>query len=312
MLPMIYLLFFLFLTSAESFAQDMFSFMSPQSPNTSIELEGMFSPTEQVDKGPESTQVLSSGIGINQKIIKMSKDTVSVSGKWQRLNFSENQRPMVDYENIQGTIGWKKIRDENRISFFSVGYGSASDRAFKNGRDGTANVNFIHQFNDKWFGVANYSNNRPFLNNIPLPGFLWVKEMTRTDALIVGFPIIYWLKPLSTDWSLKYFGLIPWNHRVKVMYNKYGFIKPYFMFDQSPMSFFRHDREEKFERVFWVERRVGVGVEGFLSRSLRFDISGGYAFDRQLFEARNFSQRKKFLYNVDNTYFVGMNLFVSF
>ena len=66
------------------------------------------------------------------------------------------------------------------------------------------------------------------------------------------------------------------------------------------------------QTLFWFERRFALGVERKVSKALKNDLVGGYAFDRQFFETRNFSEKKRFLINADNAYFIGLNLRYSF
>jgi hypothetical protein len=51
-----------------------------------------------------------------------------------------------------------------------------------------------------------------------------------------------------------------------------------------------------------------VGIEGQLSKELKYDFGGGHAFDRQFFEARNFTDDKNFLINLEKSWFVGLVL----
>ncbi len=87
---------------------------------------------------------------------------------------------------------------------------------------------------------------------------------------------------------------------------------PYVGFDQSPQNFFRHDREERYNRFFWFERRIMTGVEGKLSKQLKYDLSGGLAFDRQFYEARNLGQGKENEVDLEKAGFVALNLRFNF
>lgn len=298
--------------SRVSYAQEFFSFLTPNTPNTSIEMEGGFSPQSDIDGGIDRTQILSTAVGANQKVYDQGKNLVTLGGKWQKLDLTAQSKALNDFYNIQGSVGYRRMYDDNRFGFVSLSYGSASDRPFKSSRDNTLSANYIHKFNERWFGVANYSNNRTFLNNVPLPGFFYVKEMTKEKALIFGFPIVYWMTPLSNNWSFRYLGILPWTHRAKLLYTKYKFFLPYIGYEQAPQTYFRDDRESKRDRFFWFERRVGLGVEGGFPRGFRYDLFSGLAFDRQFFEARNFSEKKNFVIDLEKAPFVQLNLRYAF
>lgn len=265
-----------------------------------------------IEGGKDQTQVFSNAIGANQKVYDEGRNLVTLGGKWQKLDLSARSPALNDFYNIQGSIGYRRMMDENRFGFASLSYGSASDRPFKSNRDNTLSANYIQKFNARWFGVVNYSNNRTFLNNVPLPGFFYVKEMTKEKALIFGFPIIYWMTPIGENWSFRYLGILPWTHRLKILYTKYKFLLPYVGFEQAPQSYFRDGRESRKDRFFWFERRLGAGVEGGLWRGFRYDLFSGLAFDRQFFEARNFTEKKNFNLDLENAPFVQLSLRYAF
>jgi hypothetical protein len=298
---MIFLFFFLAALSLR--AQD-FSFLSPRAPGSSFDAEGFYFPHSALDHGPEKNEVLSTSVGASHRFLKKGAHEVSAGARWTKLNFSPDEE-LRDYQNIQGSMSYKTTVEE-KLRLFSLSYGSASDRPFRNGRDNTLSANYFHQFNRRWFGVVNYSNNRAFLNNIPLPGFLYIKEMTPERSLVVGFPVIYWVTQLSPSLSLRYFGVLPWTHRLRVAYTALPELTPYFSFEHNPQSYFRHDRENVRDRFFWVEKRLALGLE-LPYRGAKFDVASGWAFDRQFFEARNFSESKSFLYNLENSYFISLS-----
>lgn len=293
-------------------AQDFLSFLSPRSPRTTLDASGSFSPMADIEKGQDASQVLMTNLSAGHMLYEKNKDSLVVGARYQKLDFSDRDSRLRDFYNVQGSLGYKRVLNDDRFWSASLSYGSASDRPFQNGQDGTVSFNYLQKFNARWFGVLNYSNNRTFLNNIPLPGFFYVKEMSQSRALVLGFPLIYWMTPINDNFTIRYFGILPWSHKLRVLYMKWRFIRPYVGYDQSPDSYFRSDRNDKNDRIFWYEKRLLAGVEGNLNRGLRYDVGAGYAFDRQLFEARNFADTKNFLYNFDNAYFVSLGIRYNF
>lgn len=306
-----FLSLFFFLPLASN-AQEFFNFLSPDSPSTTLELEGVFLPISDLEGGPEHSQVLNSGAGVTQRIYKDDQNQVNVGAKYQKLDLTAESPLLRDYYNQQGSVSFKRGLKDDKFWLASLSYGSASDRPFKNNRDNTLSANYIQKINSKWFIAGNYSNNRTFLNNIPLPGFFYVKEMSREKTFVIGFPFLFIIEPLSANWTIRYLGIIPWSHRLKLLYTKWKFVRPYFGLEQSPQNYFRHDRDSRYDRFFWFERRASLGIESGYGRAFKFDLSAGYAFDRQFFEARNFSQSKDFLINAENAYFVGLNVRYNF
>ena len=269
---------------------------------------GSFTPEKDLNNGPDKTQVGSTGLGIGQRVYDDGKNNFSVGAKYHKLDLNQQSEFVRDYYKLEGSVSYRRIAEDKKFWSTSLSFGSASDKPFRNGRDATIGANFLKQFNSRWFGILNYSNNRPFLNNIPIPGFFYVKEMTQERAMVIGFPIFYWMTPINENWSFRYFGVLPFTHRAKILYTKWKFIKPYIGYEQSPDMFLRHDRDNRRDRFFWFERKLAAGVEGGLSRQIRYDLSGGWAFDREFFEAKNYTEKKKNQFHVENGYFIGLNL----
>lgn len=306
------LLLFIFLTSHLSYAQDFFAFLSPDSPSTSIEVEGIYLPNKNVENEADDTQLINSAAGINQKVFKDDLNQIVVGAKYQKLDLTSHSSVLPDFYKYEGSVNYKRILSDDKFWLASLSYGTASDKPFKNGRDSTLGANYIHKVNSKWFVIANYSNNRAFLNNVPLPGFIYVQEMTREKAFVIGFPFLMWMRPVSQNFSIRYFGLLPWFHRLRLLYTNWGFVQPYIGFEQAPQNYFRSDREERTDRFFWFERKIVTGIEARLIKGMRLDLSGGLAFDRQFFEAKNFSEKKEFTVNVENAWFTALSVRYNF
>lgn len=294
------------LLSLSAFAQD-FSFLSEHAPQTSLELEQLFAPARSLESKGDESKVYFSNLQL-ARTVKDGKSAVIMGARFQKLNLSGHNPTLNDYSHIQGSLGYRRALENGHFWFLTGSYGSASDRPFKNSQDGTLSMNYVQKLSPRWFGILNYSNNRTFLNNIPLPGFFWVKEMTREKALILGFPFIYLMNPINENWSIRYIALMPWSHRLRLIYRKFEFLRPYITFEQAPLSYFRHDREDDDQRFFWFERRVALGVEGGISKNLKYDVLGGLAFDRQFYEAENFNETKSYLVNLQAGFFMGINL----
>lgn len=188
-------------------------------------------------------------------------------------------------------------------------YGSASDRPFRNGRDGMIALNGIYRSSEKWLWLANYSNNRPFMNHIPLPGFLFVKEHGREKNLMLGFPFIYILRPFASgQLSVRYLSILPYNHKLRFLYNSWTVMKPYLGLEQSIQAFFDSNRTTDQRRTFWQERKVTAGGEKSFGPFLKIDLQTGLAFDRQFFDARSYMRRQTAIRRIDDGAFVALNL----
>lgn len=148
---------------------------------------------------------------------------------------------------------------------------------------------FEKKDHSQWSLLLNYANRRPFLNHIPLLGFIYHYSPSDSFRLTLGVPIfgVYW--KFAPKWSINYFGLAPWSNRLNLAYSIFG---PYqigagLQFQQS--HYLLADRKDKREQFYYDERKIFLGLKGPISKVFYLDLESGYAFRRQFFFARRFS-----------------------
>lgn len=199
------------------------------------------------------------------------------------------------YRTVQGTLGARRYGIENIVRGFNISYGSASDKPFKRIANDTASANYMHQFNEKWWMLVNWSNNRTFLNNVPLPGVFYVAKANREETLLYGLPVLLWRKRWQSGFEAHYFGFIPFNHRAHIGWFWDPFHGVTLGYEHQPRVFFRDDRVERRERFFFVEQRVLLDLRGaVIPRRLEWEVGVGHAFNRSAFESENFGSKKRF------------------
>lgn len=290
-------------------AQDIALFFSPSMHVGQLSFENMTSPKTDVKGDGEKSKITNSRF--DAQYTKRGDSYDYLFGLNYRHFDLDHGKGNRDFFQYQGSIGIKKNLADNRFWLTTLSYGTASDRPFKNADDDTITINYVQKTSDKWFFVINYSNNRAFLNNIPFPGFFYMKDVSREKTTIFGLPFFLFIRQYG-DWSVKYLGFLPWTHQARLSFTKFFWIRPYVGFEQGVISFFRHDREELKDRVFFFQRKVGTGLEVFLSKSLRVDTSFGHVFDREIFEAKNFSEKKKGSTRFDASLYLEMKLVYTF
>ncbi len=295
---------FIFFLSTLVYAQDFNFLLTPGGPSSYLTFENQTQPKEG------ETKILNQRF-IFGHTIKTEKLDYVVGGNYQHLDFDNKSSSLRDYSQYQLSLGVRKKLSDNKFWFANVSYGSASDRPFKNADDDTISANYIRKTSDRWVMVVNYSNNRSFLNNIPLPGFFYIKDMTREKATIIGFPFFLWMRHTGY-WSYRYLGLLPWRHQARVSYSKFSRVHPFVGFEQEIFSFFRHDRDKTNQRVFYFQRKLGIGADFKLIPRLKFDLFLGHSFDREIFEAKNFSDKKSSKSRLDSSLFIETKISYSF
>ena len=198
--------------------------------------------------------------------------------------------------------------------FFTLG--SASDQLFasKNEMELQATVftRIPHGERNAWIGLLSYSNNREFLNNIPLPGVGYWYEPSDRYRMLIGIPFAFFeVKPLKTmSLEFSYFPIT--SIRVKATYRIWPSLRVYGGFDWRNESYFRADRPVKSERLFYYEKRLSVGFQWDVFRYVFLDLAGGFAFDRIYFEAEKYQDSRVNEMEIENGPFISTRVGLRF
>jgi hypothetical protein len=242
----------------------------------------------------------SSQLAIHQESLKATVQTWSDDQNRVYLDGRAAVLDLVDqpddlYEYVLGATYLRQLGEERSVSV-NASFGSASDHPFADGSvdtlGATATYGFASSPRSKWLLLVNYSNNRPILNGIPLPGFAYTYVPSREFRLTVGAPFaaIYW--QFAPDWSLTAFTVIPWVARASVAYRITGPVQLFASFDFSQQTFLRLGRANEKERIFYDEKKATLGVRSPLSSVLSAELEGGYAFGRRFFNAESYGADK--------------------
>jgi hypothetical protein len=142
--------------------------------------------------------------------------------------------------------------------------------------------------NNAWLFSLNYSNNRYFANNIPLPGVAYlIRSPSKGLDFLIGFPLVF----LSYRPTKKLYGRVlvfgPQNMGAEAGYFIVGPLKLYSRFDLNQQSWIRSDRDVRANRLFYEQKKWTLGVGMPVLKSLSMDFSGGYEYGRSFYEAES-------------------------
>jgi len=286
-------------------------FMPFRASDWRIELEGLaFDRTAIKDSNQKVTQQFES-INITRRILENERDTLFLNTRYQKLDFSERSSLLDDYYDMQFGIQWRRNIEENRFYSVTASYGSSSNKPFASSDVTTFSSNFIYQFNSKWFGILNYSNNRNFLNNIPIPSFLYLHTMSRNEVLVLGFPVIFWKTQMSEHFSyqLNMFG--PFRISTRITYTQSP-LAPFLMLEQTPENFLKYERISDDYQVFWIRRALVAGIGGMFYRGMSYEAQLGHAFDQRLQESEGLNGEKLSEVRFADDIFLKLNIKMNF
>lgn len=164
----------------------------------------------------------------------------------------------------------------------------------------TLTANFLYRASPKWLFLANYSNNRSFLNNIPLPSVMYIHTMSREKVVLLGLPFLFIKSPLGNNFSYSLSSFIPYNHNLIFHYQAHRFIELGLGIKQNIQTFMRSDRENRDDRVYLRRRSVFLEIKSGLSRKLEIQFKTGYAFGMQLSESESYSDSDRVLTKLED------------
>lgn len=195
--------------------------------------------------------------------------------------------------------------------------GSASDSPFASVEELTTEATIFTRIPDgkrnAWHLYLNYSNNREYLRNIPIPGvgyeFFSERESKPWVSGCIGFPVSHvrlFAPPVDFRASYEF----PRSIDTEIALSGY-FAELYTGFEWTNQRFFRSDRHDRDDRLFFDEKRIKVGLRtigppiGKSGRVVLIEIEGGYAFDRAIYEAEYYQDRgDSFMSISDGPYFM--------
>jgi hypothetical protein len=218
--------------------------------------------------------------------------------------------------NIRLGGQYRQRFDNGWIGGVALGFGSASDKPFASWDEVFLDVNLFARMPDggrnAWLFFLNYSKTREFLPNVPLPGVGYWYEPNDQARLVVGIPFAFLnLRPMKeVSFSFSYFFVR--SVRARVTYSPLGFLHLYGNFEWRNESYYRAERQDDKDRLFYYEKQIAAGARVSLNRRFSLDLSGGYAFDRFYFEGRNYEDRDRNRVSIGNGPFAALRAGVSF
>jgi hypothetical protein len=197
-----------------------------------------------------------------------------------------------------------------------VNVGSPSDEPFDSAEevavDAAAVLNVPGNEQLTWLFYVQYSNHRSFLQHIPLPGAAVLWQPDETFRWVIGMPFTHAeYKPLDWLELEAAYALLRTVH-AKVTVRPIRPVGIYAGFDWDNESFFRADRADDDDRLFYYEKRVTAGVRWDISKHVYVDAYGGYAFDRMYFEGEEYDDRGNNRLSIADGLFTGVRAGVRF
>ncbi len=266
---------------------------------------GERSPT-QVDQQISATRVLSrnrerqwgaelggGGFRIDETLVLPERDW-AVTENLGELNGS------LSYTRFQGPMAFWGTK---------LKAGSASDHLFNSLAETTFEFTGIYSKpsgeRSAWQFLFQYSNNRSFLNHVPLPGvaYSWTSFNKKWRGT-VGFPLVLLSYHPDEAWDIDVMWVGIVESRVRFQRRLAPWLKAYAGYERNPRLWQRANRDNNRNRLIYDAKAFSGGLRFFLGKRLEGEVGGGWAFDRRWLEARSVYDTDKPYQSLDNQPFM--------
>jgi hypothetical protein len=207
--------------------------------------------------------------------------------------------------------------DNGWIGGLSLTVGSPSDRPFASWDEmlvrAITMVRVPQGERNAWLFSLIYATDQEVLGlrGVPVPGIAYVYVPSERFRAVIGVPFTsVEVRPLEKlILEAQYFPVR--RVRARATYVLFRPLRLYVGFDWDNDHYFRADRPDKDDRLFYYEKRVTGGVRLDL-RHVGFQVLGGYAFDRFYFEGEDYSDRHHNRLDIGSGPFVAAGVAVRF
>jgi len=192
--------------------------------------------------------------------------------------------------------------------------GSASDQLFKNAKDTTYSLYAQYGFpscgGGYWMLILFISNNSPFGNYIPIPGFTYFYK-TPTLTGLFGFPIFSMQWTPEPLWSYSFTAFGP-SITTEAGYGDPTKIQSILNLSYSGQNFLLSERANEKDRLTVEEKKLSVGVRSLIWKKTLLEAKVGRAFGRVIYLGDGFRNMRSGSQPLDNESFLDLSLKTGF
>lgn len=285
--------------SSLSWSQEMLESEVPGSHKARLALKYGVDVFYKANENPEASEnqsLKNLDAFLSVPVYQNEKFSASVFGKSQEFHFKDlPTNPITtsdDFYDQQYGARFSYLEDQEHTWNLSAAYGSASDKTFESGDVSTLSVTLMRKHTlsptSSWTFFLNYSNNRPILNNIPLPGFAYAFAADdHSQGWVLGLPFcLYWARPTEKI-STSIFVLFPSAVRASLGVMLRPPLQANFKFQYGQDVFIPANRPDKDVRFFYETKKISAGLKAFLDRQNAIELDFGRAFGRSMFNGKS-------------------------
>lgn len=305
------ILVYLLLFTSQGYSQGMMEGLTPPAQQrTVLSYTGLFFDKAEFPQERASTSYQS--VDFSTPIYKSDLQSVSLNLSGTQYLVDPAQNEISGLYDIKFGLGYTRVIDDKRLWSVNARYGSASDRPFESADVTTLGVTAFYSYPDdessRWLLLVDYSNNRPILNNIPLPGFAYFYNPSKEFRSVLGIPFATFNRQFSEKYGWDFFTLVPWIIKTSVYYKVTDFAKLYAGVDFSQITYYLYGRQNKDDRLFYDDKKIFVGIKSPISKQIFADLEAGHSFDRRFFIDENYVPDPDNAVSIGNAFYFKLSL----
>lgn len=307
MIKSLFLFLPLFFVTTSAYAFELTAGLTPPNQQkTTFKYEGVFHDEADFETGDSA--LMQNGLSFSTPVFKSETSSLALAGRADEMKINPARGNLSGLYDIELGLTYTRILEERRMWAVTGSYGSASDKPFYTPEVSTLGLTALYMKpateKNMWLFLVNYSNNRPILNNIPLPGFAYFYNPSKEFRGVFGAPFAMINWQFVENWSMNFFTLVPWVIKGSINYSIAGPTQAYFGLDFSQQTFLTYGRVNKEDRLFYDEKKFFVGLKSPISKEFAVELEAGHAFDRSFFIAENYERDPSDPLEVGNAFYI--------
>jgi hypothetical protein len=197
--------------------------------------------------------------------------------------------------DVGGTLSYRHKFDNAWTGGVALTVGSAADKPFN-----TVDEMYFRLITmlrvpqgerNSWIFTLIYASDQEiFGQTLPIPGIAYAWVPSDAFTAVIGFPFsMIQYKPFEKlTLTAEYYPF--WTVRSRATWEIFRPLRAYAGFQWDSDHFYRADRGDPDDKIFYREMRLYAGIR-FDLRHVGFEVTGGWAFNRFYFEGEGYSDR---------------------
>lgn len=220
-----------------------------------------------------------------------------------------------DFKELKLTMAYRRAFSGGDVAGLVLGYGSPSDEPFHSMDETDISATLFYRLartkDSAWLFYLNYDKNRDLLEGSPLPAAAYWQRESDNLQWMLGLPSMLSAR-LARRWRVNLFYFVPRSVYARLGYQLFRGVEAYGSFSWQKSHWYRVNRANGDDKLTFYRKEAKLGTVFLLSRGLKLDLSGGFSFDREIFEGKDYDDRNHNRLELSDAWIVSLSLSRSF